>query len=139
MMQYWIEDPEAWEKHMPNILKDIQHPIILLSGNLGAGKTSFVRHFLKFGYDFSEVSSPTFSLVNEYHTDRSIIYHMDLYRIKSEDEAEEAGILEYLDTGNTVLIEWPEIIISILKSMPRCHLYFNEKNGGRELRIQNFN
>ncbi|MXN90581.1 tRNA (adenosine(37)-N6)-threonylcarbamoyltransferase complex ATPase subunit type 1 TsaE [Flavobacterium sp. Sd200] len=83
--------------------------IILLHGSMGAGKTTFIKALSKqFGVK-DITSSPTFSLVNEYETgDGKPLYHFDLYRLNSEEEAYDMGIDEYFYSGYTCLIEWPE-------------------------------
>ena len=87
------------------------HKIFILDGNLGAGKTTFVKFVARYLSIAEDVSSPSFSIVNEYRNpDGLIIYHMDLYRLENLEEAMEIGITEYLDSGNYVFIEWPEII-----------------------------
>lgn len=83
--------------------------IFLLSGNLGAGKTTFAKHFIQTltNKDIN-VTSPTFTICNIYETKNCPIYHFDLYRIEKENELEELGLEEAFETGIT-LIEWPEI------------------------------
>ncbi len=82
--------------------------VLLLSGNLGAGKTAFVRGLAEgLGIDPSEVSSPTFTLIHEYRGGRLTLYHVDLYRLDSA-AATDLG-LEEMGVGDGVLaIEWPE-------------------------------
>lgn len=84
-------------------------------GELGAGKTTFIHELCRqMGVD-SGLSSPTFSIINEYITENNkVICHMDLYRLKNAMEAVDAGVEECLMSGNTCLVEWPEIISSIL-------------------------
>lgn len=95
--------------------------IILLEGDLGAGKTTFVNGLL-FGLGFSSGGcSPTFTLVNEYPTNPPI-NHFDLYRISSEDELYDMGFTEYLESGRINIIEWPQVAAEILKDYPRTRL-----------------
>ena len=83
--------------------------VVVLSGELGAGKTKFTEGFLKyFGLD-NEISSPTFSIVNEYKKDDLSIYHFDVYRLDDVDEFYAIGGEEYFSTG-ICIIEWGEII-----------------------------
>ena len=83
--------------------------VVVLSGELGAGKTKFTEGFLKyFGLD-NQISSPTFSIVNEYKKDNIHIYHFDVYRLEDVDEFYAIGGEEYFSSG-ICIIEWGEII-----------------------------
>ena len=88
--------------------------IICLEGQLGAGKTAFVKKVIEYLGSTDEVTSPTYSIINEYHYPKGKCYHMDLYRLNTIDEALEIGIEEYLDDQNLCFIEWAEIITPIL-------------------------
>ena len=92
--------------------------IIVLSGELGAGKTKFTEGFLKyFGLD-DEISSPTFTIVNEYTKNDINIYHFDVYRLEDSSEFYEIGGDEYFENG-ICLIEWGELIDD---AIPKDHL-----------------
>lgn len=83
--------------------------VVVLSGELGAGKTKFTEGFLKyFGLD-KEISSPTFNIVNEYKKDDTKIYHFDVYRLEGVDEFYAIGGEEYFSSG-ICIIEWGELI-----------------------------
>jgi len=83
--------------------------IILFHGQMGAGKTTFIKALAKQLGVTDMTGSPTFSLVNEYGTaDGKTLYHFDLYRINSGEEAYDMGIDEYFYSGNLCFIEWPE-------------------------------
>jgi tRNA threonylcarbamoyladenosine biosynthesis protein TsaE len=91
------------------------HRIFAFFGDLGSGKTTFIKAICNELNVIDIVSSPTFSLINEYQTDKgNTIYHMDFYRINSVNEAYDIGIEEYFKTDNYCFIEWPERIESIL-------------------------
>ncbi len=87
--------------------------IIVLSGDLGSGKTKFTQGILKHFELEDEISSPTFTIVNEYHKDSTNIYHFDVYRLSDSDEFYAIGGDEYLNNG-ICIIEWGEIIEDIL-------------------------
>ena len=92
--------------------------VILLSGDLGAGKTTFTKFLLKALGVKDEVTSPTFTIMREYNTKKFNIYHFDMYRLSSGAEAIEFGLEEYIYNGNNhsiVIIEWAENIKDILK------------------------
>lgn len=92
--------------------------VIVFHGEMGAGKTTLIKAIGKAMGVSDTVSSPTFSIVNEYQTnsDRKI-YHFDFYRIKNETEAYDIGTEEYFDSGNFCFVEWPEKIPSLLPTV----------------------
>jgi tRNA threonylcarbamoyladenosine biosynthesis protein TsaE len=89
--------------------------IWLLHGEMGSGKTTLVKSIVsELGID-SPVTSPTFSIVNEYgESEQDKVYHFDLYRLKNEAEALDIGFEEYVTSGKLCLIEWPEKVINLL-------------------------
>lgn len=90
------------------------YKVYAFSGELGSGKTTFISALCKELNVAETVSSPTFSIIQEYNTIvRKIIYHIDLYRIKSSREAMEAGIEECLNSDEICLVEWPEKAMDI--------------------------
>ncbi|MCU0420299.1 MAG: tRNA (adenosine(37)-N6)-threonylcarbamoyltransferase complex ATPase subunit type 1 TsaE [Cyclobacteriaceae bacterium] len=91
------------------------YPIWLLTGEMGAGKTTLVQALAKAAGIPGHVASPTFSLVNEYHgANGRPVYHFDFYRLKTEAEAYDFGTEEYLDSGHWCLLEWPERVPSLI-------------------------
>lgn len=81
--------------------------LLAFSGDLGAGKTTLINAICqKLGIK-GAVSSPTFSIINEYDTEHGQVYHIDLYRCHNEEEAIRAGVEECLDSGRLCLVEWP--------------------------------
>lgn len=99
------------------IIEYSKHKIILFEGNLGAGKTTLIKALVRALGSEEYVSSPTFSLLNEYQTeDGDPIYHMDLYRLKTENEAFDLGLEEVLENDFWKFIEWPDKINNLLSS-----------------------
>ena len=86
--------------------------IILLRGELGSGKTTLVKSVLKKMGVNDCVTSPTFSIVNEYDFSENIIYHFDLYRIEKIEELDIIGFEDYIYSQNICFIEWPEIVLN---------------------------
>jgi tRNA threonylcarbamoyladenosine biosynthesis protein TsaE len=82
--------------------------IYAFQGNMGAGKTSFIRALCAAKNVKETVGSPTFSIINEYSSPTGVIYHLDLYRLKDEEEAIRAGVEDCLYSGETCLVEWPD-------------------------------
>ena len=87
--------------------------VVVLLGDLGAGKTKFVEGFLEYFNLQNEISSPTFNIVNEYRNDSIAIFHFDVYRLSGSDEFYEIGGDEFFSQGIS-LIEWGNIIDSAL-------------------------
>ena len=88
--------------------------IFLFKGDMGAGKTTFIKSLCKYAGIDENVTSPTFSIVNEYRSAETRIYHFDFYRLKKQEEALDMGYEEYFYSGNYCFIEWPEKIESLL-------------------------
>ena len=108
--------PEETESVGLTLAKDLESdpslpPFIALYGDLGVGKTAFVRGFAKVLSPNALVRSPTFALVNEYPTKGSRrLFHFDMYRITDEDDLYSIGYYDYLDDGSICLVEWSENI-----------------------------
>lgn len=103
-----------------NLAKDIaskvdKNTVIVLSGELGAGKTKFVEGFLSYYGLENEISSPTFTIVNEYKNSQITIFHFDVYRLSDIDEFYAIGGEEYFSKG-ICIIEWGEIIEDAIPS-----------------------
>jgi len=97
--------------------KHINKKIILICGEMGAGKTTLIKDLLIHMNVTDNVTSPTFSIINEYKTiNKEIVYHMDLFRIKEVNELYNIGFFEYLESGKTCIIEWGEIFEEIIES-----------------------
>ena len=89
--------------------------IIILSGNLGSGKTKFTEGILKYYNLENEISSPTFTIVNEYKNSKTTIYHFDVYRLEDIDEFYAIGGEEYFSSG-ICIIEWGDLVKEALPS-----------------------
>ena len=97
------------------VTQNFNHEIVLISGEMGAGKTTLIKQILIGLNVIDNISSPTFSIINEYKTkSKDLIYHMDLYRISRIEELEQIGFFEYLESGNLCFIEWGEIIENMI-------------------------
>jgi len=108
-------------------------------GQMGIGKTTLIKAICKQLGVIDLVSSPTFSLVNEYKTQtNNTIYHFDFYRIKSINEVYDMGYEMYFDSGNLCLIEWPEQIESILEKeeFVKINITLNPDNESRTFEIE---
>lgn len=112
-----------------------QQRVFLFFGVMGAGKTTLTKAICaEIGVD-TAVSSPTFSLVNEYEYPGGLVYHFDCYRLKSPTEALDFGIEEYLYSGEYCLLEWPEKIEGL---WPESYLSISLKeavDGSRQISL----
>jgi len=99
-----------------NLINTFPEPrIFAFYGKMGAGKTTFIQSVCKALGSDDNVTSPTFALINEYKTDQPLsIFHFDFYRINNIEEAFDLGYEDYFYSGNYCLIEWPEMIESLL-------------------------
>ena len=109
--------------------------VIVLSGDLGSGKTKFTEGILSFFGLENEISSPTFTIVNEYQTPKFPIYHFDVYRLADTSEFYEIGGDEYFDNG-VCLIEWGELINEALPKK-YIHISFQKSDSDENSRIIN--
>lgn len=96
---------------------DPERTVYAFHGGMGAGKTTFINALVRrLGVGEDATGSPTFAIVNEYRSDTTaeLIYHFDLYRIESMEEAFDMGLEDYLESGCLCLIEWPELVAEML-------------------------
>ena len=111
------------------------HKVIAFYGKMGAGKTTFIKALCQTLGVEDVITSPTFSLVNEY-TDRegNSIFHFDFYRIKKLDEVYDMGYEDYFYGGSLCLLEWPELIEDILPEETLKVTITEEVDGSRKLK-----
>jgi len=106
--------------------------IYLFYGNMGSGKTTFIKALCKELGVTSDVTSPTFSIVNEYITKESkLIYHFDLYRLKDTQELLDTGFEEYIFSNCIIFIEWPEKSEEVIPEQSLSVYISIDKNGNR--------
>jgi len=133
---YRLSELDTVSKQILNFCK---HPVVLINGEMGTGKTTLVKSLVKTLGSTDNVSSPTFSLVNEYRSGADKIFHFDFYRINHIEEALDMGFEEYLDQNARVFIEWPDIVLPLV---PKPHSVINIKNtadGSRDCTVTNLN
>ena len=116
--------------------------VVFLYGEIGAGKTTFVRHLInsfqkRNNLEITEVTSPTFNLVNEYNVGNITIQHYDLFRLNNSQEINNIGLLENYEEILT-FIEWPEKIDKIIKNKISLFFEYGAKNDQRTLNIQGY-
>ena len=104
------KETEDKAKNFASLIKGFENSLLInLIGNLGAGKTTFVRGLIQeLGFD-EFVKSPTFTIVESYESDNLKVFHFDLYRIEDDRELQAIGVEDYLTEENAItLVEWPE-------------------------------
>lgn len=136
-MKYTVSSVSDLDEVAKALVEACKEPrVVLFYGEMGAGKTTFIKAICKILGVTDEVQSPTFALVNEYFDrDQHPVYHFDFYRINSEEEALDIGIYEYLDSGRWCFLEWPQKIASLLPN-DAVKVYLEEKIEGRDILIE---
>ena len=140
MKQYeFISKNEADTKQLAKKLAAKLKPkdVVVLTGELGSGKTKFTEGFLSYFGLENEISSPTFTIVNEYKKNDLNIYHFDVYRLEDSSEFYEIGGEEYFDKG-ICIIEWGELIKDALPK-EYTHITFSRDEKNENIRILNIN
>ncbi|QFG53610.1 tRNA (adenosine(37)-N6)-threonylcarbamoyltransferase complex ATPase subunit type 1 TsaE [Chryseobacterium sp.] len=132
-MEWTVNNLEEWQQVAEKVSQLLEHNILLLKGNLGAGKTTFTKFLLKTLGSTDEVSSPTYAIVNEYTAPQGSIFHFDLYRMKSVDEVYDIGMDEYLDRAWLCIVEWPEIYASEFNGLPYHEMLIENSDTGRKV------
>ncbi len=127
---YTLQDlPKIAEK----VLLDAPNKILLFYGDMGVGKTTLIKEIAKRLGVTDIISSPTFSIVNEYEIENDKVYHFDFYRIKNEEEALDIGIEEYFFSDHWIMIEWPEKIENLLPAKNTNIKLIKNNNGSRTI------
>ena len=113
-----------------DVITKANYKIILFYGEMGSGKTTLIKEIVKQLGVEDTVNSPTFPLVNEYHSLKGgVIYHFDFYRIENEEEAFDIGLEEYLYRNHWCFIEWPDKVENLLPlESVAVHLSINHNN-----------
>lgn len=125
------EDTKEFARKLASKLKP--KDVVVLTGELGSGKTKFVEGFLSYYGLENEISSPTFTIVNEYNKDDINIYHFDVYRLEDSSEFYEIGGEEYFESG-ICLIEWGELIEDALPK-DYIHIVFDKDDENENMRV----
>ena len=120
------------------IIKSAKHKVLLFYGEMGVGKTTLIKEIVRQLGSLDNVSSPTFSLVNEYHTAKGEkIYHFDFYRINNENEALDIGVEEYLYSDCWCLAEWPNKVKNLLPLNSATITITSNRDQSRTIELRN--
>lgn len=133
-IQYNIEQVETVAKQ---VLEAATSKIILFEGDMGVGKTTLIKTLVDLLGSEDLVSSPTFSLVNEYKGINDNIFHFDLYRIDDEEELYNFGIETYIYSNDYVFVEWPNLLKPLLQDQFTTINIKLSENSTRELTLTN--
>lgn len=111
----YISNSELETTEFGEIIGKLAEPgqLILLSGDLGAGKTTLAQGIARGLTVDDDITSPTYNLINEYEGDLPL-YHMDLYRLEEDEELYDLGFEDYLDRGGVIVIEWPDLVYDLI-------------------------
>jgi tRNA threonylcarbamoyladenosine biosynthesis protein TsaE len=109
--------------------------VFALIGELGSGKTEFVRGFVSSLCDGREVRSPTFTIINVYETPSFPVFHFDFYRLKNAEELIEIGFNEYIQGEGVCFIEWADIFPHVIPSDAKTVKFIDHGNGRRVIAI----
>ena len=127
-MEYLVKSVEDTQKLAKFLAKFLEvEDIILLDGDLGAGKTTFTQSLAKALGIEEVVNSPTFSIVNEYEFNKGVLYHFDLYRIEEAEELFDIGFEEYFLKEGIIIIEWAEKFINEIPQ-PWLKIYITKED-----------
>jgi len=130
-----VFDIQSIDEVAKELLANVKHKTILFYGDMGAGKTTLISSLVKTLGGLDDVSSPTFSIVNEYEVKNDKVYHFDFYRIDNVTEVLDIGIEDYFYSGHWIFIEWPEKIEEILPLEADISYIKMNKDGSRTLEL----
>ena len=133
-IQYNIEQVETVAKQ---VLEAATSKIILFEGDMGVGKTTLIKTLVSLLGSDDLVSSPTFSLVNEYKCLNDNIFHFDLYRVEDEEELYNFGIETYIYSDHYIFVEWPNLLKPLLQDQFTTIQIVLSENTTRELTLTN--
>lgn len=137
-MKTFLENTEATEQFGAQLWSILPAKcLVFLQGNLGAGKTTLVRGFLRAAGFSGGVKSPTYTLVEEYSLNDRKVYHFDLYRLIDPEELEWIGIRDYFAANSTCFIEWADKGKSFLPA-PDCIITLDVQGHGRIVNLELF-
>jgi len=136
MMQFILNTAEETEAFGAKLFQTLPEKcLVFLLGDLGAGKTTLTRGFMRAAGHIGAVKSPTYNIVEEYKIDSRLFFHFDLYRLADPEELEWIGIADYLQEKSVCFIEWPEKGEGYL-SEPDVILSLTTSDNGRKLLIE---
>ncbi len=129
-----LKDLDGIAKELLEFIGD--HRVLCFYGDLGAGKTTFIKAICRQLGVADEVQSPTFSIVNEYKASGGEpVYHFDFYRLKTEEEAYDLGYEQYLFSNYFCFIEWPEKVEDLL-NLKKVDLYLSFADAKRQIKCE---
>ena len=132
-MTIYLNDTEATEQFGTILYKILTAKcVVFLQGDLGAGKTTLVRGFLRASGYNGTVKSPTYNIVEEYAIAQQAVFHFDLYRLSSPEELEWIGINDYFAQQSICFIEWPDLGLGFLPE-PDIIIALSQQEQGRML------
>lgn len=133
----WYVTLENMEQVVQEMLPYLpQGSVTSFNGSMGAGKTTLIHEICRLKQVRSVVSSPTYSIINEYDSPEGVIYHLDLYRLSGEQEAVDAGVEEVLYSEKTCFIEWAERAPALMPAAVRSVEIGVEDDGKRKITMR---
>jgi tRNA threonylcarbamoyladenosine biosynthesis protein TsaE len=117
------------------ILKNVTSKTLLFNGVMGSGKTTLIKALVNRLGSTDNVSSPTFSIVNEYNANGSTVFHFDFYRIENEYEALDIGVEDYISQNNWCFLEWAEKIPNLIPNNVNYIIFKESEDDTRTIEI----